>query len=134
MIASHSGAREYALRDRNLSADQAKAIAKTGGVIGVIFCPFYLRAWRLRGTLDDLMRNVTYFAEKAGAEHVCLGSDLDGGLWPPREIRDVRDFDLVAEALQRTGFSNAEADNIMGENLVRMFERFDEARSGNKQQ
>src|SRR6185436_3869018 len=62
VIASHSGAREYALRDRNLSADQAKAISDTGGVIGVIFCPFYLRAWRIRGTLDDLMRNISYFA------------------------------------------------------------------------
>jgi membrane dipeptidase len=129
VIASHSGAREYALRDRNLSADQAKAISKTGGVIGVIFCPFYLHAWRIRGSLDDLMRNISYFAEHAGAEHVTLGSDLDGGLWPPREIRDIRDYDLVAEALLRTGFTEVQVHDIMGENLVRMYERVDAAMS-----
>jgi membrane dipeptidase len=125
VIASHSGARAYALRDRNLQADQVRAIAKTGGVIGVMFCPFYLRAWRIRGTLDDLMRNMSYFADLVGPEHVALGSDLDGGLWPVREIRDIRDYDLVAEALLRTGFSSADTELIMGENLVRMFERFD---------
>ena len=134
VIASHTGAREYALRDRNLSAKQAKAIAKTGGVIGVIFCPFYLRAWRIRGTLDDVIRNISYFAEFAGPEHVTLGSDLDGGLWPPREIRDIRDFDLVGDALLRTGFSSSQVDGIMGENLVRMYERVDEVTSGQQGQ
>jgi membrane dipeptidase len=127
VIASHSGARAYALRDRNLQVDQVKAIAKTGGVIGVMFCPFYLRAWRIVGTLEDLMRNISYFADIVGPEHVALGSDLDGGLWPVREIRDIRDYELVAEALLRTGFSSSDTELIMGENLVRMFERFDQA-------
>ena len=125
VIASHSGARAFALRDRNLEADQVKAIAKSGGVVGVMFCPFYLRAWRIVGTLEDLMRNISYFADLVGPEHVALGSDLDGGLWPVREIGDIRDYELVAEALLRVGFSSPDTDLIMGENLVRMFERFD---------
>lgn len=125
VIASHSGAREFALRDRNLSAEQVKAIAKTGGLVGVIFCPFYLRSWRISGSLDDLIMNVSYFADLVGPEHVCLGSDLDGGLWPPREIRDIRDYDLVLEALLRRGFSEPEAGLMMGENLLNMYERFD---------
>jgi membrane dipeptidase len=125
VIASHSGAREFALRDRNLTSDQAKAIAKTGGIIGVIFCPFYLRSWRIRGTLDDLIRNISYFSEIVGPQHVSMGSDLDGGLWPPTEIRDIRDIELLTEALQKSGFSLTDIDNIMGENLVRMYERVD---------
>ncbi len=125
VIASHSGAREFALKDRNLSAEQVKAIAKTGGLVGVIFCPFYLRAWRIRGTLDDVMLNVSYFADLVGPEHVCLGSDLDGGLWPPSDIRDIRDYDRIYEALLRRGFSDSDAGLIMGENLLNMYERFD---------
>jgi membrane dipeptidase len=130
VIASHSGARAYALRDRNLTADQAKAIAQTGGLIGVIFCPFYLRAWRIRGSLDDLMRNICYFADLIGPGHVALGSDLDGGLWPPSEIRDIRDYDLLLEALSRAGFGASDIESIMGENLVRLFETVDSQMEG----
>jgi len=125
VIATHSGARAFALHDRNLNVDQAKAIAQSGGVVGVILCPFYLNAWHLRGSLDDLVRNVSYFVNLIGAEHVTIGSDLDGWLWPVHEIRDISDHGLIPDALERSGMSRSDVDLVVGESLVRMFERID---------
>ena len=128
VIASHSGARTFALRDRNLSEEQSKAIASTDGVIGVILCPFYLKNWTFSAGLNEFIRNISYFVNLVGAEHVTIGSDLDGWLWPVREIRDITDYELINNALVKTGFSSNEVNLIMGESFVRMLERFDVSR------
>ncbi len=126
VIASHTGARAYALGERNLEAQQAKAIAESGGVVGVLLCPWYLQAGRIVGSLTDFTRNVAYFSSLVGCEHVAIGSDLDGWLWPVREVRHIADYELIEEALVRMGFHSSEVKLIMGENLVNMLERFDE--------
>ena len=113
------------MQDRNLSDEQAKAIAATDGIIGVLLCPLYLRAGRIRGTLDDFIRNVRHLTNLVGADHVAIGSDLDGWLWPVREIRDISDYERIAESLVYSGFSSSDVELIMGESLVRMLERFD---------
>jgi len=125
VIASHAGARMYALRDRNVSADQAKAIAASGGVIGVILCPFYLKKWTFSGGITELVRNISYFTELVGPEHVAIGSDLDGWLWPVRGIGDITGYDRIGDALVSSGFGMNEIELIMGESFVRMLDRFD---------
>lgn len=125
VIASHSGAREFALRDRNLTADQAKAIASTGGVIGVILCPFYLKNRTFSAGIKELVRNIAYFTDLVSAEHVAVGSDLDGWLWPVGGVGDITGFGGIAAALEDAGFHNAEIELIMGESFVQMLERFD---------
>ena len=127
VIASHSGARRFALRDRNLSAGQAKAIAATGGVIGVILCPYYLKKLTFIAGLIEFVKNVAYFADLVGAEHVAVGSDLDGWLWPVRDIGDITGFDRIGDALISSGFGTREIELIMGESFVRMLERFDDS-------
>ncbi len=127
VIASHSGARAFALRDRNLSRDQIQAIAGSGGVVGLLLCPFYLKNFRLSGSLDLFLRHVEYIADLVGPKHIAIGSDFDGWLWPVREVKDIEYFKLIADALQMRGYSDKDIDLIMGESFVGMLERFDAA-------
>jgi len=72
-------------------------------------------------SVDDWLAVVDRLIEIAGEDHVILGTDWDGGLTPPRGIRDVRDLPLVTEAMLRRGYSAQRIRKILGENLLRVF-------------
>ena len=61
-----------------------------------------------------------------GANHVGLGTDMDGGLGQeqiPVEIETSRDLDKLADALYLSGFGATVVPGIMGRNWLRVFER-----------
>ncbi len=122
VVASHSNAR--ALRDhrRNLTDDQARAIAATGGVIGVTFVPAFLTANPAQATLDHVLDHVEHFARVVGIEHVGIGSDFDGlgDERPPRGLEDASHYGNLREGLNRRGFSDEEISAILGGNWMRV--------------
>jgi len=119
VIASHSNSKTLCSHPRNLTDDQAKAIAKKGGVIGVNFAGYFLGEGRrsLAGVAD----HVDYLSELIGAEHVALGSDFDGLPLEqlPDELKDVSQLPRIAEELAARGYSEPAIRGIMGENLLR---------------
>ena len=60
-----------------------------------------------RATLDDVTRHIRHICDLAGnADHVALGTDMDGGLGRneiPREIQTSADLPRVADALAACG-------------------------------
>ncbi|GAA3536693.1 hypothetical protein GCM10022419_015630 [Nonomuraea rosea] len=82
VLATHSSAR--ALRDhhRNLTDDQLRAVAATGGVICVNFFAPFLADRPEDMTLDRLLDHIEHIAAVAGIDHVGLGPDF---------IREVMD-------------------------------------------
>jgi len=76
IIASHSNSKSLCSHPRNLTDDQAKAIAKKGGVIGVNFAGYFLGEGRrsLTGVID----HIDHLCTVVSPEHVGLGSDFDG--------------------------------------------------------
>ena len=66
---------------RNKPDDLLKAVANTGGVIGVTFFPPFAKRnpkthQVLQGTLDDVLDQVDYLVKLVGVDHVGFGSDL----------------------------------------------------------
>lgn len=82
VMATHSSAR--ALRDhhRNLTDDQLRAVAATGGVICVNFFAPFLAEDARDMTLDRLLDHIEHIVSVAGVDHVGLGPDF---------IREVMD-------------------------------------------
>jgi membrane dipeptidase len=76
VIATHSSAR--ALRDhhRNLTDDQIRGVAATGGVVCVNFLPGFLSADPSGYTLARLAEHIEHVASVAGIDHVGLGPDF----------------------------------------------------------
>ena len=134
IIASHSNCR--ALRDhpRNLTDEQIKAVAATGGVIGINAASLFTEP----PDLSHLMDHLDHLVKVAGREHVGLGLDfcdyllqyrteLERARMRPRRMRPVeglsgdRDVPKIPAILAERGYPPETIDLIMGENFLRVF-------------
>ena len=124
LIASHSNAQALVPGDRQVSDATVAEIGRRGGMVGVSFYRGHLRTDGRRPTLDDVVRHVRHLAGAAGsAEHVGLGTDLDGGF-----AADASPFRSLSQLAQlgprlRRHFSATEVEGILGENWLRFLER-----------
>jgi membrane dipeptidase len=80
-IFSHSGAKSVFDHVRNITDEQIRACARTGGVIGVVGLPYFLGDGDVP-KLETLVRHMAYIAELVGAEHVGVGMDYHRTLTP----------------------------------------------------
>ena len=131
VIASHSNCRAIVPGERQISDGMIRAIAARGGVIGINFFDRFLippsENRPRRATLADVTNHIRHICDLTGsAEHVGLGTDMDGGLGReqiPVEIQTSADLPRVADALASAGFSDADIAAIMGGNWARFFRR-----------
>ena len=115
LVATHTGFRRFAPLERNLSDEQLKLIARSGGVAGVI-------TWKeLVGgdSLEAMADNIVHGALVAGAEHIGIGTDFDGWVHSAEGIRDARRYPDLTAALARRGFNETELGGILGGNYLR---------------
>jgi membrane dipeptidase len=99
---------------RQITAEHAKVIAGTGGVIGV---------WPVGAiypNLNAMAVGMARLADVVGVDHVGLGTDLRG-LVGASTIRDYDELPLLSDALSGAGFGRAEVGKILGGNYVRVF-------------
>jgi membrane dipeptidase len=97
--------------NRNLSDDEMRAVARTGGVIGI----GYWETAICGRDADAIARAILYTARTVGVEHVALGSDFDGSTTTPF---DATGIPLITEALRKQGLSEHDIRLVMGENVL----------------
>lgn len=113
LVISHTGVKGTCNNTRNLSDDQIRGIARTGGIIGIGF-------WDTAVCGADakaIARAIRYTANIAGVEHVALGSDYDGSVTVPF---DTSGLVLITDALINERFTDSEIRMIMGDNVARV--------------
>ncbi len=113
VVVSHTGVRGPCDNNRNLTDDQLRAIAATGGVIGIGF-------WDTAVCGDDvaaIVAAIRHTADVVGIDHVGLGSDWDGATVTPF---DAAGTGQLTAGLLAAGFSEAEIRKVMGENVRRV--------------
>jgi microsomal dipeptidase-like Zn-dependent dipeptidase len=113
VFVSHSGVRGTCDNQRNLSDEQLKGIARTGGVIGIGY-------WDTAVCGTDakaIARAIRYTANLVGVDHVGLGSDFDGAVAEPF---DTSGLVQITDALLAEGFTGEEIGKIMGRNVLRL--------------
>jgi membrane dipeptidase len=122
VVATHSNAHAVCPSSRNLTDAELHAIAATGGVVGICFSVAMLRPdgrFDTRTPLADVVRHVDHVAERAGIDHVALGSDFDGAAIPD-EIGDVTGLPRVLEALRAAGYGDDDLRKIAHGNWLRV--------------
>jgi membrane dipeptidase len=107
---------------RNIDDEQLDAVADAGGVAGVIFAPW----WNGKGTFSEdaegIVDAICYAADRVGADHVGLGSDIDGFLVRLNEgIKDISAMPVVTELLLRRNRTPEEIKKILGGNFLRVY-------------
>jgi len=113
VVVSHTGVKGTCDNQRNLSDDQLKRIAATGGVIGIGF-------WDTAVCGEDaasIARAIKYAVGVVGVEHVGLGSDFDGSVKAPF---DTSGDALITEALISEGFNDEDIAKVMGRNMLEL--------------
>jgi microsomal dipeptidase-like Zn-dependent dipeptidase len=113
VLVTHTGVKGTCPGPRNLSDDQIRRIAATGGVIGI----GYWDGAVCEIDPASIARAIRYASRIAGIDHVALGSDFDGAT---RTYFDASDLVLVTDALLSAGFREDEVRHIMGANVVRL--------------
>lgn len=113
LVVSHTGVRGTCDNGRNLSDEQLRKIAATGGVVGI----GYWETATCGSDVRAVARAIRHAANVVGVEHVALGSDFDGAVTVPF---DTTGLVLVTEALLEEGFTEEEVGRIMGGNVFRL--------------
>jgi membrane dipeptidase len=113
VIASHTGVRGVADNDRNLSDDQLRGIAATGGMVGIGFWPTASGG----GDAASIARSIAHAVAVIGASHVGLGSDFDGAVPTPF---DVSGMAVLTAALLAEGLDEPTIAAVMGVEAFRL--------------
>lgn len=122
IIASHSGARSVHNHYRNLYDWQIQDIANSGGVIGVVFYPYFLNG-SANASIDDVITHVDHIVSVVGTDYVSIGSDFDGIEVTPFGLEDVSKFPELTLALLQHGYTEQEVAKFLGGNFKRVFEQ-----------
>jgi membrane dipeptidase len=97
------------LKGRQISSDHARAIAETGGSIGV---------WHFFPNLDKYVEGLKEMVDVVGIDHVSIGTDQQVA---PGSLQDYAQWVQLVAAMLRGGFTPEEAGKIAGGNYMRIF-------------
>lgn len=152
VMATHVGVRGLNDTVRNKPDDAIKAIAKTGGVVGIAGKSGFLLKDGLKtgSTLDDYIDHVAYIADLVGIDHVGIGTDvsddrrytrefvadfhakypevkiidesLNVAAMHPDGLKSPADLGNITKALARRGFSTEDIKKVIGGNVQRVVE------------
>ena len=74
VLATHSSCRAVHAHHRNLPDAELRAIAATGGVVGINFFPAFISAGA--ASVDGVLDHIVHAVRVAGVAHVGLGPDF----------------------------------------------------------
>jgi len=121
--------------NRHLPDSVIRGLIERDGVIGLIPLNTFLKVGWLRKSgsrkeevsLDAFIAHIDHICQIAGdANHAAIGSDFDGGFGLqsiPRELDTIADLQMVASRLVERGYSESDAENILGGNWLRFLRK-----------
>ncbi|MFM7028877.1 MAG: dipeptidase [Chakrabartia sp.] len=113
VVSSHGGVQATCKVNRNLTDDEIRGVARTGGVVGIGY-------WDAAVCSTDpraIAKAIAHVRDIAGIDHVGLGSDFDGATTTPFDTAGVAH---VTQALMDEGFTKPEIEKVMGGNVLRV--------------
>ena len=121
LVASHSNSRSLCDVPRNVTDAQAKAIAATGGLIGINSHPPFIAQDKGKQDLEHLSDHAAYLADLVGVTHVAFGFDLN--YWEENGtglhiLKNYAQTEHFLQLLERRGFSKQEIAQLARENFL----------------
>lgn len=120
LIDTHTGIAGVTPHWRNIDDDQMRAIADTGGTIGVIFHAGFLgdHPWR-GGSCARIVDHLQRICDVVGEDFASLGSDWDGMIVTPRDMPTCLELPRLVQVMLDRGWSATRIRKIMGGNFLR---------------
>ena len=119
IIASHSNCYAIHPHYRNITDEQIKAIANSGGVVMLNFSTGFLGG----STVDKIIEHIDHIKELVGVDYIGIGSDFDGGINAPVDLSDATQYPVLTKKLVENGYTEEEIRKILGLNFIRVFKQ-----------
>lgn len=118
IVCSHSSARALCDHPRNLTDEQMRALAKTGGVAQVTLYHGFLKK-QTDATILDAIDHLNHMVNIMGIEHVGIGTDFDGdgGIRGCASASELINF---TRHLLRERYTEEQIQMIWGGNFLRV--------------
>ena len=116
LICTHTGVDAVHPHWRNLTDEQIKAIADTGGTIGIIY------QWPFLGgsTAAHIVDHMDHVVKVVGDDFVSLGSDWDGMILPPRDMPTCLELPKLVHIMLERGWKPESIQKCLGGNFLRV--------------
>lgn len=120
IICSHSSSRALCDHPRNLTDEQMRALAESGGVAQVCMYGGFLNKKEEDATVNDAVRHIMHMIDVMGVDHVGIGSDFDGGGGIPG-LEDASWFVSLTGRLMAQGLTDEQLSLLWGGNFLRVW-------------
>ncbi|HUT52468.1 MAG TPA: dipeptidase [bacterium] len=121
VIASHSDCWALKKHPRNLKDELIRGICQSGGVIGANYHRTFLVTGR-PARAGDVADQIDHIVAVGGIGCAALGSDFDGGIFPPQDLANAGELENLTAELIRRGYTRADIEKIYGGNVMRVME------------
>ncbi|EOD01794.1 dipeptidase [Caldisalinibacter kiritimatiensis] len=132
-IASHSNCKALCDVPRNLTNEQLKAIAESGGVVGVNAFKDFVHKEDDKKDIEYLANHIDYMVDIIGINHVGFGFDFfeyleeesvstfaSGGGFGPKGFEDASKAQNIIEILKSRGYKEEDIEKIKYKNFFRI--------------
>lgn len=119
LVVTHTGVAGVHRHWRNLDDEQLRAIADTGGTVGVMFHTGFLGGSFLRGRASLIADHLEHIVRVVGDDHASLGSDFDGAIPTPRDLATCIELPRLVQILLDRHMSPTAIQKILGGNFLR---------------
>lgn len=119
-VVSHTGVAAVHPSWRNLDDHQIRAIAATGGVVGIMYHSGFLEDRAMDGRAAAVVRHVAHVIDAGGEDTAALGSDWDGMIITPRDMPTVAELPVITQRMLEQGWSTERITKVLGANYLRV--------------
>jgi membrane dipeptidase len=133
VLVSHAGLRALRPLARNIDDLQLLALARTGGLFGVVWHSSFLAELpegQLTAPLDALVAHYEHARALGAGGALAIGTDLDGGIRTPEGLDSVAELPRLPAALSARGWTDDEVRGVLGGNFLRLLDAADAAVRG----
>jgi microsomal dipeptidase-like Zn-dependent dipeptidase len=113
VVSSHGGVQATCRVNRNLTDEEIRGVARTGGLVGIGYWDAAVCDLRPAA----IAAAIAHVRDLVGIDHVALGSDFDGAVTTGFDTAGLVN---VTQALIDRGFTDEEIARVMGGNLLRL--------------
>ncbi len=121
LLVTHTGVSGVFEHWRNLDDRQLRAVADSGGTVGVMYQSSFLGdAYWSGGKASSVVDHLQHIVDTVGEDHASLGSDWDGAITPPRDLKTPLELPRLVDIMLKRGMREETIRKILGENFLRV--------------
>ena len=119
LMVSHTGVQGVHRHWRNLDDAQIRAVADTGGVVGVMYQSSFLGDPLWSGRAASIVDHLEHIIHVAGEDAAALGSDWDGMIVPPTDMPTCVELPKLTALMLSRGWPVERVQKVLGGNFLR---------------